>query len=68
MRGEATTGEVKLYSLTLVLREGSSSTLLGFKSRWRRGGERLWRKLIPRATWWDIRRTRGQRGLSRRRF
>lgn len=37
--------------LTLAFREESSSTLLGFRSRWSRAGERLWRKFIPRATW-----------------
>lgn len=48
--------------LTFALREESSSTLLGFRSRWRTAGERLWRKVIPRATWWASLTTRGQGG------
>ena len=50
------------FALTLTLRYRSSSTLLGFRSRWRRAGERLWRKFIPSATWWASLKASGSGG------
>lgn len=51
-------------TFTLALREQSSRTLLGFRSKWSKAGDREWRKFIPRATWWASLKTKAQGGVA----
>lgn len=55
-------------TFTFALREESSRTLLGFRSKWSMAGDREWRKFIPRATWWASLKTKAQGGVAPRVF